>query len=96
MPDTSLPETPPSHITRSQKVTFDWTEWLPYMADSDLTDDQKRAMIETLWSIVIGFVDLGWEIETRTSETSGQTLDLRTALNAAVLNSQEQQTKEEV
>lgn len=87
MPDTSLPQTPQSHMPQSPTLTFEWTEWLPYMADSDLTDDQKRAVIETLWSIVMGFVDLGWEIESRASETSGQTLDLRTALKAAVLNS---------
>ena len=51
-------------------------------------DDQKREMIEALWSIVIAFVDLQWEITDASKETCGQTLDLRAALEAAVLNSE--------
>ncbi len=69
------------------KITFDWQEWLPYVEDSDLTDAQKREMIETLWAIVIAFVDLGWEVSDAEQETCGQALDLRAALEAAVLYS---------
>lgn len=70
---------------------FDWKEWLPFVEDSDLTDDQKRKMIEALWSIIIAFVDLGWDISDAAQETGGQSLDLRAALEAAVLNSKEQE-----
>ncbi|MBB4305130.1 hypothetical protein GGD81_004198 [Rhodobium orientis] len=33
------------------------------LADSDLTEDQKREFLETLWSIIVGFVDLGFGID---------------------------------
>lgn len=88
MPDT--PTDPPT-----QTVQFNWQDWLPYIEDTSLTEDQKREMIETLWSIVRSFVDLGWEVTETPQETSGQVLDLKAALTAAVLNSKDQQ-KEEV
>lgn len=66
------------------------------MQDSDATDAVKRQMIETLWSIMLAFVDLGWDI-VGPEKTSGQSLDLTAVLHAAVLNSKEQseQQKEE-
>ena len=74
-----------------QTLQFDWQEWLPFVEESDLTDDKKREMIEALWSIVIAFVDLGWDVSDAPQESSGQTLDLKAALEAAVLNSKEQE-----
>lgn len=75
-------------------LQFDWEEWLPYVEESDLTDAQKREMIETLWSIVIGFVDLGWCVCSAPKESSGQIPDLRAALAAAVVHSKDTQTEE--
>ena len=40
-------------------LSIDWDLFGSYLDDSDLTDDQKREFIESLWSIVVGFVDLG-------------------------------------
>lgn len=89
--------TPPqtSHLEPNPSLQFDWEEWLPMVACSDLTDDQKKEMIETLWSIVLAFVDLGWEIVTDPQETGGQVLDLRAALEAAVLNSTDTETADQ-
>lgn len=50
------PDTPPP------KVQFDWQEWLPYIAEADLAEAEKQHMIETLWTIVLAFVDLGWDV----------------------------------
>ena len=86
-----MPAPPPSTQDIKPTLQFDWQEWLPYVEDSDLTDDQKREMIETLWSIAIAFVDLGWDVADAPQETSGQILDLKAALEAAVLNSNEQE-----
>lgn len=86
-----MPETPPTASQSKPILQFDWEEWLPYVEDSDLTDDQKREMIEALWSIVVAFIDLGWDVSDAPQETSGQTLDLKAALEAAVLNSKEQE-----
>lgn len=73
---------------------LDWEEWLPYIAHSDASDEEKRKVIEAIWSLAFAFVDLGWEIND-TQENSGQSLDLITALQAAVVQSESQQ-KEEV
>ena len=43
-------------------LTIDWDLYGHYLENSDLSDDQKREFIETLWSIVVGFVDLGFGI----------------------------------
>jgi len=75
------PGTPPP------QVQFDWQDWLPAIEDSDLSLDQKRQMIETLCTIVVAFVDLGWEVSESSQESCGQTLDLRAALSAALLQS---------
>lgn len=43
-------------------LTMDWEEFAHHLEDSDLSDDQKREFIETLWSIVVAFVDLGFDV----------------------------------
>lgn len=83
--------TTPPHTTKPT-LQFDWQDWLPGVEGSDLTDAQKREMIEALWSIVIAFVDLGWEVGNAPTETGGQTIDLCAALRAAVVHSKEQLT----
>lgn len=60
-------------------LRFDWTEWLPYLDDQDIPEEQKRELIETLWAIIIGFVDLGWRIDA-THEIGGSQLDLKAIL----------------
>ncbi|MGH1414827.1 MAG: hypothetical protein ACRBB0_15170 [Pelagimonas sp.] len=80
-----MPDTPPPS---NPALICDWQEWLPYIEESDLGDDQKRQMIETLWSIVLGFVDLGWELHATSQETCGQNLDLKTALARDVVQLQ--------
>ena len=69
-------------MSKSPTVAFDWQDWLPYIADSDLSDDQKRELIETLWSIVIAFVDLGFEVGPPADKTCGQSFDLAAALRS--------------
>lgn len=67
-------------------LRFDWQDWLPYLEDSDIPDEQKRQWIETLWSIVIAFVDLGFDIKAD-AESCGEKFDLKAVLEAAVVNS---------
>jgi hypothetical protein len=43
-------------------LTIDWGLYEHYLEDSDLSDDDKRALIETLWSIMVSFVDLGFRL----------------------------------
>ena len=51
-----------SDTSARPKLCFDWRDWLPYVADMEASDAEKRETIETLWSIVLAFVDAGWEI----------------------------------
>ncbi len=43
-------------------LTVDWEAYVPLLEGSDLSDEDKREFIETLWSIVVGFVDLGFSV----------------------------------
>lgn len=91
---TAPPETVPPVLR------FDWRDWLPYFEDGNIPEDQKRVLIETLWSIMIGFVDLGWSIAPepessalensgvgKSAKNCGQTFDLKAVLEAAVVRS---------
>lgn len=49
----------PSHF---KALTIDYDLYATYLEDSDLTDEQKREFINTLWNIMVGFVDLGFGI----------------------------------
>lgn len=75
-------------------LIFDWQDWLPYVAEADIPDAQKREMIETLWQIVVAFVDLGFDLNPHQhnqpdgQQSCGQTLDLKSVLEEAVLKSE--------
>lgn len=45
-------------------LTVDWEAYVPLLEGSKLSEEDKREFIETLWSIVVGFVDLGFSVET--------------------------------
>lgn len=68
-------------------------DWMQYLIDSDASEAEKIALIETLWSIMLGFADHGWDIADG-EENSGQSLDLTEVLHAAVLYSEDQHNKE--
>ncbi len=81
------PDKPASEIARPA-LRFDWQDWLPFLEDSNIPEDQKRAWIETLWSIVMNFVDLGFDIKSA-PEICGEEIDLKALLEAAVVNSKD-------
>lgn len=78
-------DTPPKPPPKPS-LHLNWEEWLPYLDDTEASDADKRQLIETLWAIVMAFVDLGWDLNAA-PETCGQDLDLTAALRRAVLNS---------
>ncbi|MFP7673501.1 hypothetical protein ACG74X_09100 [Marivita sp. S0852] len=43
-------------------LTVDVERYQSYLDDTDMTDEQKQAFIEALWSIVVCFVDLGFGV----------------------------------
>ncbi|WP_285674169.1 hypothetical protein [Paralimibaculum aggregatum] len=48
--------------TPQKIVEIDWAFYETYLAEADLTEDEKRQFLEALWSIVVAFVDLGYGI----------------------------------
>lgn len=49
--------------TTIPSLSVDWQLYADALEQSDLTDDEKREFIETLWYIVVSFVDLGFGID---------------------------------
>lgn len=86
--DPPSPNTSEAAAKPKPSVHFDWRDWLPYLADADMTDAEKQEHIETLWAIVLGFVDLGFVVGPA-EDSCGKALNLKDVLAAAVLNSKE-------
>jgi len=51
------PDSPPRAA-----LAFDANEFCHFLADCDWTESQKTEFIEELWKIIVGFVDLGFEL----------------------------------
>lgn len=43
-------------------LSIDYELYEHYLESSDLTETQKRDFLEALWSIIVNFVDLGFEV----------------------------------
>ena len=43
-------------------LTIDWELYGKYLDESDLSDAEKREFLETIWSIVVSAVDLGFGV----------------------------------
>ncbi|WP_317054528.1 hypothetical protein [Roseovarius rhodophyticola] len=46
--------------TAPPTLTIDWDAYLPFFEDEDISEEEKRELIEILWSITLSFVDLGF------------------------------------
>lgn len=56
---------PQTHFESSNtrpSLSIDWEVYAALLEDSDMTMAQQRELIETLWSIVVIFVDLGFDL----------------------------------
>ena len=67
--------------TQPPQLSIDWELYGQYLENSDLDDEQKKELIETLWSLVITFVDFGFDIET-SIENDPETAPVRKYLDA--------------
>lgn len=55
------------HTTGTQRkdrpvITVDYEEYAHFLESADLTEDQKRDFIQTLWNIVVEFVSMGFGV----------------------------------
>lgn len=70
IPHTSEPPRPPT-------LQFDAQAFLTYLDGLDLTDDQKHAFIETIWSILLQFIDLGFGVDAVTQACGANAVSAR-------------------
>ena len=47
-------------------LSVDWEVYAAMLEDSDMPLDDQKELIETLWSIVVMFVDLGYDVKPTT------------------------------
>ena len=45
-----------------QSLTIDYQLYEQYLEDSGLSDKEKKEFLNTLWQLVVGFVDLGFGV----------------------------------
>ena len=67
--------TTPQQAKAPPTLTIDWERYGRYLDDSDLTEDQKRQFLQTLWDIIVSFVDLGFRLNPQT-EVCGEIANL--------------------
>ncbi|MEM8985429.1 MAG: hypothetical protein AAGC95_01790 [Pseudomonadota bacterium] len=54
-----------THINSSDSqpiITVDYERYAQFLEDTDLSEDQKREFLQTLWNIVVEFVSLGFGV----------------------------------
>ncbi len=52
----------PSTKSASLKVSLDYERYAAILADQKINEEDKRALIEALWSIITNFVQLGFHV----------------------------------
>ncbi|MEM9733632.1 MAG: hypothetical protein AAF903_09145 [Pseudomonadota bacterium] len=75
---------------QSTALHLDVSLYERYVADSDMTEAQKQEFLQSLWSIITSFVDLGFGIhplQQSGTEACGQISDLRTLLDEDMISS---------
>lgn len=65
MTDQPYPNLVPAPALATDTVTppFDAAAYRPYLVSLHLTEEQERTLLETLWSIMHGFVELGFRYD---------------------------------
>lgn len=48
--------------TATRVITVDYDLYAHYLADTDLSEEQKLEFLQTLWNIICEFVALGFEV----------------------------------
>lgn len=51
-----------SRAPHAPALTFDSQEYREFVADSDLSESQQQELLAALWEIIVGFVDLGFNL----------------------------------
>lgn len=66
---------PPGHesapTSQELAIQFDAQEFVHFLAESDLTEAEKLEYVQTIWAIVLQFVDMGFGLHP-IQQASGQ------------------------
>jgi len=81
-----MKDTPPTPPPKPS-IHLNIEDWMPYLVDHDIPESEKVKLIETLWTIVLHFVDLGYDFDV-SNIIGGQGFDLTAVLREAVLSSE--------
>lgn len=73
------------HANGRPVVTFDVSRYEHFLEDQGLSAEQKRAMLEALWSIIVSFVDLGFGVHP-VQQACGQNGDEESEHSGGVLD----------
>ena len=82
---------PTTASTARPALKLDVARYEDMLKDCDLTEEQRQEFLETIWSIIVGFVDMGFGIhpvQQAASEGCGQELDLTSFMADNVVSSQ--------
>jgi len=50
-------------------VQFDYTDYVQYLDGMDVTDEQAKEMLRSLWDMMVQFVDFGFNLNTDADST---------------------------
>ncbi|WP_208347483.1 hypothetical protein [Pseudaestuariivita rosea] len=50
-------------MTKRPSLSVDWEVYAAMLEESDMPLEQQKELVETLWSIVVMFVDLGFDLD---------------------------------
>lgn len=56
---------------RFKTISIDYECYGHYLENAGLNDAQKREILDALWTVIVGFVDLGFEVRPGTKSLDG-------------------------
>lgn len=71
-------------------LTIDYALYEKHLDACDLTEEQKQEFLDTLWSVIVGFVDLGYGVhplQQVMTDVCGQDVDLSGFMASDVVSS---------
>jgi len=81
---------PEAVSTTRPALKLDVERYEEMLKSCDLTEEQRQDFLETIWSIIVGFVDLGFDIhplQQADPDGCGQDLDLTSFMASDVVSS---------
>ncbi|NHM24418.1 hypothetical protein [Tritonibacter mobilis] len=84
-------------MPKRPSLSVDWEAYAAMLEDSDMPLDQQQELIETLWSIVLMVVDLGYDIKLvpQSCGENGEELDRDSSDLVSFLNEEWARTRAE-